>query len=556
MASSRLRFFLSLYFIYYFDLTVADELQSLYHDCYVNNGNYTTNSTYKANLNHLLNSLTNTTPIYNGFYHSSYGKNPDKVYGSAICRPDMDPDTCRDSVTVATRNLAYLCPNFRMAIGGYDDYNYTNCMLRYAYYDMIGVMENAPYFFVYSLCNITENVEEFNQTRQSLLQRLISQATAGGSNKYAAGEEAVSTIVTLYGLVQCTPDLTESKCNECLIDANKLLPNCCDTRQGGRVITPSCSFRYETNEFYKSSIAGPPVSPPTPSTNTTTQKGKNNYIIIIIVVVSVVTSVILIIGIIILLRWRKRKEKNENVEEIKDTESLQFDFGTIQIATDNFSDDNKLGQGGFGVVYKGMLSNGQQVAVKRLSKNSKQGEVEFKNEVLLVAKLQHRNLVRLLGFCLEGKERILVYEFVPNSSLDQFIFDPIKREYMEWERRYKIIGGISRGLLYVHEDSRLRIIHRDLKASNILLDSDMNPKISDFGMTKLFEVDESQSDTNQVVGTFGYMASEYVKYGRFSVKSDIYSFGVLFLEIVSGQKRSGFGSKDESDDLLTYVSVK
>ncbi|XP_031260593.1 cysteine-rich receptor-like protein kinase 25 isoform X2 [Pistacia vera] len=508
MASSRLRFFLSLYFIYYFDLTVADELQSLYHDCYVNNGNYTTNSTYKANLNHLLNSLTNTTPIYNGFYHSSYGKNPDKVYGSAICRPDMDPDTCRDSVTVATRNLAYLCPNFRMAIGGYDDYNYTNCMLRYAYYDMIGVMENAPYFFVYSLCNITENVEEFNQTRQSLLQRLISQATAGGSNKYAAGEEAVSTIVTLYGLVQCTPDLTESKCNECLIDANKLLPNCCDTRQGGRVITPSCSFRYETNEFYKSSIAGPPVSPPTPSTNTTTQKGKNNYIIIIIVVVSVVTSVILIIGIIILLRWRKRKEKNENVEEIKDTESLQFDFGTIQIATDNFSDDNKLGQGGFGVVYKGMLSNGQQVAVKRLSKNSKQGEVEFKNEVLLVAKLQHRNLVRLLGFCLEGKERILVYEFVPNSSLDQFIFDPIKREYMEWERRYKIIGGISRGLLYVHEDSRLRIIHRDLKASNILLDSDMNPKISDFGMTKLFEVDESQSDTNQVVGTLNCKWSE------------------------------------------------
>ncbi|KAJ0031176.1 hypothetical protein Pint_14255 [Pistacia integerrima] len=126
MASSRLRFFLSLYFIYYFDLTVADELQSLYHDCYVNNGNYTTNSTYQANLNHLLNSLTNTTPIYNGFYHSSYGKNPDKVYGSAICRPDMEPDTCRDCVTVATRNLASLCPNFRMAIGGYDDNNYTN----------------------------------------------------------------------------------------------------------------------------------------------------------------------------------------------------------------------------------------------------------------------------------------------------------------------------------------------------------------------------------------------------------------------------------------------
>ncbi|KAJ0085751.1 hypothetical protein Patl1_07126 [Pistacia atlantica] len=126
MASSRLCFLLFLYFIYYFDLTIADELESLHHDCYVNNGNYTTNGTYHVNLNHLLNSLSNTTPIANGFYHSSYGENPDKVYGSAICRPDMDPDSCRDCVTFASRNLTSLCPNFSMAIGGYDDRHYTN----------------------------------------------------------------------------------------------------------------------------------------------------------------------------------------------------------------------------------------------------------------------------------------------------------------------------------------------------------------------------------------------------------------------------------------------
>ncbi|XP_044460670.1 cysteine-rich receptor-like protein kinase 25 isoform X2 [Mangifera indica] len=323
------------------------------------------------------------------------------------------------------------------------------------------------------------------------------------------------------------------------------MPNCCETSQGGRVITPSCSFRYGISEFYNPSIAEPPVPSPTPPS------GKKNNNFIIIVVVSVAISLILIIVVIIFIRRRKSEKKDQNVEDIIDTASLQFDFSTIRIATNNFSDDNKLGQGGFGAVYKGMLSDRQQVAVKRLSLHSNQGEVEFKNEVQLVAKLQHRNLVRLLGFCLERNERILIYEFVPNSSLDHYISKSINHEYMNWERRYKIIGGISRGLLYLHEDSRLRIIHRDLKLSNILLDADMNPKISDFGMAKLFEMDQSQGNTNHVVGTFGYMPPEYIKHGQFSVKSDIYSFGVLILEIVSDQKRSGFEIQDE--DLLTYA---
>ncbi|KAJ0112824.1 hypothetical protein Patl1_03260 [Pistacia atlantica] len=305
MASSRLRCFLSLYFIYHFDLTIADEPKTLYHDCYVNNGTYTTNSPYQANLNELLILINNATPIYNGFYHSSYGERPDKVYAIATCRPDMEPVSCRNCLNAATKNLPSLCPNFLMAIGGYDDGNCSTCMLHYAFYDMIGIMETAPHFFVYSESNITKNVEDFNQIRQSLLTRMISEAAAPGSKKYATGEVAVSDIVTLYGLVQCTPDLTESQCNDCLLHANKLMPNCCNTSQGGRVITPSCSFRYGTNKFYKSSTEGPPVSFPPPSTNTTTHKGKNIYLIIIIVVV---TSAILHIGIVIFLRWRKSEE--------------------------------------------------------------------------------------------------------------------------------------------------------------------------------------------------------------------------------------------------------
>ncbi|KAJ0830209.1 putative protein kinase RLK-Pelle-DLSV family [Helianthus annuus] len=216
-----------------------------------------------------------------------------------------------------------------------------------------------------------------------------------------------------------------------------------------------------------------------------------------------------------------------DANEISTAESLQYSFGIIKAATNDFSENNKLGQGGFGLVYKGKLQNGQEIAVKRLSRDSGQGEQEFKNEVLLLARLQHRNLVRLLGFSLQGSERLLMYEFVQNASLDKFIFDPTKRVVLDWERRYKILGGVAKGLLYLHEDSRLKIIHRDLKASNILLDSQMIPKIADFGMARLFTPEETQANTSRIVGTYGYMAPEYAMHGQFSVKSDVFSFGVL-----------------------------
>uniref|UniRef100_A0A6N2K8N6 Receptor-like serine/threonine-protein kinase n=1 Tax=Salix viminalis TaxID=40686 RepID=A0A6N2K8N6_SALVM len=216
-----------------------------------------------------------------------------------------------------------------------------------------------------------------------------------------------------------------------------------------------------------------------------------------------------------------------------------YSAATIMAATNSFSADNKLGQGGFGPVYKGILQDGREIAVKRLSRSSGQGLVEFKNELILIAKLQHMNLVRLVGCCIHGEEKMLVYEYMPNKSLDSFIFVESKRELLDWKKRFEIIEGIAQGLLYLHKYSRLRIIHRDLKAGNILLDENMNPKISDFGMARIFKINELEGTTNQIVGTRGYMSPEYVMEGIFSVKSDVFSFGVLLLEIVSGKKIHG-----------------
>ncbi|XP_055960390.1 G-type lectin S-receptor-like serine/threonine-protein kinase At4g27290 [Mercurialis annua] len=289
----------------------------------------------------------------------------------------------------------------------------------------------------------------------------------------------------------------------------------------------------------------------------------------VIILVSIIAGVLLSIAVI----WVSVKKRNTKIKEGNvsnrpansnqdgkpddgDEEMDQlpmYEFVIILSATNNFSIENKIGEGGFGAVYMGELATGQQVAVKRLSKDSGQGIKEFKNEVIFISKLQHRNLVRLLGCCIHGDERMLVYEYLPKRSLDFCLFDQTRGTSLTWQTRFNIIVGVARGLLYLHRDSRLRIIHRDLKASNILLDDEMNPKISDFGLARTFGGDQNEVNTSRVFGTYGYMSPEYVIDGLFSVKSDVFSFGVLVLEIVSGKKNRGFYHPEHDLNLLGHA---
>ncbi|KAJ9566936.1 hypothetical protein OSB04_002902 [Centaurea solstitialis] len=523
-------------FIYLLDIANGVSIQ------FCGNATYTPDSRYARNLDDAMSSLLKTNSGY-GFYNISKGEaGPDTANVISLCRGDVNLGTCQSCLNDSIVRLRQDCPNQTEAFIYYE-----YCLLRYSNATILGNYDkdNSVEFFSYSIQN-SSNTVGLSWVLSPLLADLRRKAADGGSLlKFATGNTSLSNSSRIYALVQCTPDLSTQQCNDCLENIISKIPEY--IRIGGRRVTLFCSIRYELYRFYDET----PVIPPPPSGKHTTHASKTQRIAIIIPAIFAT----IVIAFVMFMIWRRKEtftgELKTEIMDISIVEALHYDFHTIRAATNDFSENKKLGQGGFGSVYKGELPNGQAIAVKRLLRESRQGELEFKNEVLLVAKLQHRNLVRLIGFTLEGTERLLIYEFVANASLDKYIFDPSKRLLLDWATRYKIIGGVARGLLYLHEDSRLRIIHRDLKAANVLLDSNMDSKIADFGMARLFNHEEIEGNTNRIVGTFGYMSPEYALYGQFSVKSDVFSFGVLLLEIVSGQRNQRFRNEQGIEGLLT-----
>nr|GEV07854.1 probable LRR receptor-like serine/threonine-protein kinase RFK1 isoform X1 [Tanacetum cinerariifolium] len=265
----------------------------------------------------------------------------------------------------------------------------------------------------------------------------------------------------------------------------------------------------------------------------------------------------LIIILILVILWRKKcmkgQSKNDKYFEGMEFKTISFSLKQLKHATNNFKVSNKIGEGGFGPVYKGTLTDGTVVAVKQLSSYSKQGNREFLNEIGVISCLQHPNLVKLHGCCIEGDQLLLVYEYLENNSLANALFDEGKTRLMlDWPTRFKICIGIARGLAFLHEESRIKIVHRDIKATNVLLDKDLNPKISDFGLAKLNEDDKTHVST-RVAGTIGYMAPEYALWGYLSDKADVYSYGVVLLEIVSGKNNNSYAPTNDCICLLDWA---
>ncbi|KAL3733933.1 hypothetical protein ACJRO7_023309 [Eucalyptus globulus] len=276
-------------------------------------------------------------------------------------------------------------------------------------------------------------------------------------------------------------------------------------------------------------------------------------------VVGIVAAIVLVVFLILVILWWRGCLGRED-EMAQDLKVLALQIGSftlrqIKAATNNFDAANKIGEGGFGSVYKGLLLDGTAIAVKQLSSKSKQGNREFVTELGMISALQHPHLVKLYGCCIEGNQLLLVYEYMENNSLARALFGPEEFQLkLDWWTRHKICVGIAKGLAYLHEESRLKIVHRDIKATNVLLDKDLNSKISDFGLAKLDEEDNTHIST-KIAGTYGYMAPEYAMHGYLTEKADVYSFGIVALEVVSGRSNTSYQKKEKCFYLLDWARV-
>ncbi|KAH9754420.1 cysteine-rich receptor-like protein kinase 10 [Citrus sinensis] len=474
------------------------------------------------------------------YSNATEGDYPDKVYGLYNCRFDVSNDVCQDCIKVAIHTIVTNCTGAKEAIVWYDQ-----CMVRFCNSSFPSWLETEPSVALLITINVTDPYKFSNILAQSFSD-LIQNVTSRDFEYPAAAQMVnASSIDKLRTLVQCIPYLSKSDSNICLRGAVAQIPNCCYGKRGARILTPSCNIRYELYPFFEDPTV--PIYPPNKKNDSGKKKTRESRTWIAIG--ATVSSIIVLVLFSFLLRCIKRrkervKEEKANSQETgllhladgrlgndytydalrgqKQEETQEFPLFPLHLAveaTQHFSDENKLGEGGFGPVYKGKLADGKEIAVKRLSRTSGQGLQEFKNEVTLIAKLQHKNLVRLLGCCLEENESLLIYEYMPNKSLDVFLFDSARRVQLDWKRRISIIHGIAR----------------------------------DFGMARIFGGNQSEANTNRIVGTYGYMAPEYAMEGLFSVKSDVFSFGVLLLEIISGKKNSGFYLSELGQSLLSYT---
>ncbi|KAL5826776.1 hypothetical protein ACOSQ3_018617 [Xanthoceras sorbifolium] len=462
------------------------------------------------------------------------------VYTYGECMKDLSPNDC-DLCFAQCKTQILRCLPFQLATRGGRLF-YDGCYLRY------------------------DDYEFFNETLSSKDTTVCGKNEFGGGNKTVFGANAIELVrnlsvqavkndgffvgsvsrgnVSVFGLAQCWEPVNGIACEDCLSNAVSRISSCTPMEEG-RALNAGCYLRYSTQRFYNN-------SQPDPLPN---NGGGSNKLAIILGTTSAV-AFLLIVGAAVffvntkLVRKRRERKQLGSLLATVNKSKLNFSYETLERATNYFHDSNKLGQGGSGSVYKGILPDGKTVAIKRLFFNTRQWVDHFFNEVNLISDINHKNLVKLLGCSITGPESLLVYEFVPNQSLHDCLFVRRDVEPLRWEMRYEIILGTAEGLAYLHEESNLRIIHRDIKLSNILLEQDFTARIADFGLARLFPEDMTHISTG-IAGTLGYMAPEYVVRGKLTEKADVYSFGVVVFEVVCGKKNNSF--TESSSSILQMV---
>ncbi|XP_038715595.1 cold-responsive protein kinase 1-like [Tripterygium wilfordii] len=509
--------------------------------------NATNFSIFNRNLNATFVDLRAQFTSNNYFATAQRADGTDPVYALAQCRnylSNSDCIACFDSAAARIRNCS--AANGARVI-------YDGCFLRYesnSFYSQ-GTLEGN-----FGICgNQTASsaaATGFESSGQALLQDLkVATPRINGFFAAITKEVVVGNGVgqIVYGVAQCAGTVDRQGCQDCLDVAYNNIEKCLPSTEG-RAIDAGCFLRYSEEAFF--------------ADNQTTnilpflkEGGSSRTRAIIGGVVGGVSLLLIIIALLVWFRLRRKQTATTRGNILEATElqgPVNYSYRDLKTATKNFCEENKLGEGGFGDVYKGILKNGKIVAVKRLAISaSRSAKADFEGEVKLISNVHHRNLIRLLGCSSNGPELILVYEYMPNSSLDKFLFGE-GRGSLNWKQRFDIIIGTARGLAYLHEDFHVCIIHRDIKSANILLDGDFLPKIADFGLARLLPGDQSHLST-KFAGTLGYTAPEYAIHGQLSEKVDTYSFGIVVLEIISGLK-SGEMTQDPEAEFLLKLAWK
>ncbi|GJN35460.1 hypothetical protein PR202_gb24240 [Eleusine coracana subsp. coracana] len=530
--------------------------------------NYTPSSQYKKNLDELLAALPVEAGANGWFYKGIAGAGADQVFGLIMCFADSSGSRCQDCLRRASAGItSSVCPGSRNVSALYDA-----CVLRYADASFFSVANTDVVWNVSVTGGSSLIYSSVDMLAWSGLMNRLAQRAADSPLLLADGSAPfTSSAEDMYGLAQCTRDLTPGQCESCLNRYADLLPlpDRFPTKTSGSAIKGySCYVRYNIGAF---DITLPPRKSPPPL----------GLLVIGLLVGSI--SILVSLGFSTCLRLRRQRKQAANkllqesrqqeLEEgnlfndepemehefEKGTGPKRFRYGELAIATDNFSDKRKLGEGGFGSVYRGFLTEmSLEVAIKRVSKSSKQGKKEYASEVRIISRLRHRNLVQLIGWCHGSGELLLVYELMPNGSLDKHLHNSTMVRSgdhalpMPWPRRHEIILGIASAILYLHQEWEQCVVHRDIKPSNVMLDATFTAKLGDFGLARL--IDEGrQSHTTGVAGTFGYMDPECMASGRASVESDVYSFGVLLLEIACGRRPAVRVGEDDFIHLVQWV---